>query len=246
MKQNVYDDPQFFAGYAELERSRHGLQAASEWPALRALLPPLAGVRALDLGCGFGAHCRFLREQGAASVVGVDLSERMLERARAASHDPAISWVCAAIEDVAYPDASFDLVFSSLAFHYVARWDVACREIFRMLAPGGALVFSCEHPMFTARAEQAWHVGPDGAKLHWPVDNYGDESPRRVSWFRDGVIKHHRSMAGIVNPLLDAGFVLRRLLEPVPSADLVAARPAWKDEPRRPMFLLVSATKGQG
>lgn len=244
MKQNVYDDPQFFAGYSELERSRAGLQAAGEWPALRAMLPPLAGVRALDLGCGFGAHCRFLREQGAGSVVGLDLSEKMLERARAASAgDAAISYVRAAIEDVDFPDASFDLVFSSLAFHYVARFDLACRAAFRLLAPGGAFVFSCEHPMFTARPEQAWHVGAGGEKLHWPVDNYCDEGPRAVSWFRDGVTKHHRTVAGIVNAVLDAGFVLRRLGEPVPSAEMVAARPAWKDEPRRPMFLLLSATK---
>jgi 2-polyprenyl-3-methyl-5-hydroxy-6-metoxy-1,4-benzoquinol methylase len=46
----------------------------------------------LDLGCGFGWFCRWARERGAASVLGVDLSDRMLARAKAASHDDAISY----------------------------------------------------------------------------------------------------------------------------------------------------------
>jgi 2-polyprenyl-3-methyl-5-hydroxy-6-metoxy-1,4-benzoquinol methylase len=63
----------------------------------------------LDLGCGFGHHYRWMREKGAASVVGVDLSERMLERARAMTSDSAIEYRCA-IEDLNLPPAGFDLV----------------------------------------------------------------------------------------------------------------------------------------
>lgn len=81
MKQNKYDDPAFFARYSEMARSVGGLQAAAEWPAFRGLLPDLRDKRVLDLGCGFGWHCRYAREQGARSVVGVDLSEKMLRRA---------------------------------------------------------------------------------------------------------------------------------------------------------------------
>ena len=83
MKENKYDDSVFFEQYSHMPRSEQGLSAAGEWPALKALLPELAGKRVLDLGCGFGWHCRYAAEHGAARVLGTDLSQRMLERARA-------------------------------------------------------------------------------------------------------------------------------------------------------------------
>ncbi|HXA96495.1 MAG TPA: class I SAM-dependent methyltransferase, partial [Candidatus Dormibacteraeota bacterium] len=83
MTQNIYDDAKFFEGYSRLPRSVEGLAGAPEWPALRALLPALRGLTVLDLGCGFGWFCRWAREQGTTRVVGVDVSERMLARARA-------------------------------------------------------------------------------------------------------------------------------------------------------------------
>ena len=73
MKQNKYDDPAFFANYSQMARSIGGLDAAGEWPAFRALLPTLRDKTVLDLGCGFGWHCRYAREQQARAVVGVDL-----------------------------------------------------------------------------------------------------------------------------------------------------------------------------
>jgi hypothetical protein len=93
MKQNKYDDPAFFANYSQMARSIGRLDEAGEWPAFRALLPTLAGKTVLDLGCGFGWHCRYAREQRARWVVGVDLSEKMLARARASTNDAAISFV---------------------------------------------------------------------------------------------------------------------------------------------------------
>ena len=69
MAQNIYDDPEFFERYSRLDRSVEGLAGAPEWPALRALLPDLRGLRVVDLGCGFGWFCRWAREQGAARVI---------------------------------------------------------------------------------------------------------------------------------------------------------------------------------
>src|SRR5438034_11057589 len=98
MPQNVYDNPDFFAGYSQLRRSREGLAGAPEWPTLRSMLPPLEGLRVLDLGCGFGAFARWARKNGADSVLGVDLSEKMLARARAQTQDPAVTYCLANIE----------------------------------------------------------------------------------------------------------------------------------------------------
>ena len=65
MKQNIYDDPKFFAGYSQMRRHESGLNMAVDQPAMRSLLPPLTNKRVLDLGCGFGKMCRYAIEQGA-------------------------------------------------------------------------------------------------------------------------------------------------------------------------------------
>ena len=119
MKENKYDDPTFFDKYSRMPRSKEGLAAAGEWHVLRRMLPSFEGKRVLDLGCGFGWHCRYAVEQGAASVVGVDLSERMLAEARAMTDSPAIQYLRMPIEAIDFPAGSFDVAISSLAFHYV-------------------------------------------------------------------------------------------------------------------------------
>ena len=80
--QNIYDDPAFFAGYATLERFGAGWERAAELGDLLGLLPEVAERRVLDLGCGAGQLAHHLATRGAAEVVGVDLSERMLALAR--------------------------------------------------------------------------------------------------------------------------------------------------------------------
>jgi SAM-dependent methyltransferase len=241
--QNKYDEPAFFAAYSSMPRSVAGLDAALEWHAFRALLPDLSARRVLDLGCGFGWHCRYARQQGAASVVGVYLSSRMLARARELTADPAIAYRRAAIEEISFLAGTFDVVISSLALHYVERFDLACRAVHHCLSTTGAFVLSVEHPIFTARAEQDWCHGPDGRRLHWPVDHYQQEGPRQTSWLADDVRKHHRTVATYLNTLIDAGFQVARLAEPQPPDAMLGAHPDAPDELRRPMFLLILAVK---
>ncbi|MFP5229990.1 MAG: class I SAM-dependent methyltransferase [Acidobacteriota bacterium] len=226
-----------------MPRSAAGLDAAGEWPALRAMLPDLRDRRILDLGCGFGWHCRYAREQGAGRVVGVDLSEKMLARARAETHDPAIEYRRQAIEDINFPAGSFDVVISSLALHYIERVDRVCQRVHDCLVSGGAFVLSVEHPVFTALEFQDWHYGADGKPQHWPVDRYADQGPRRTRWLTEGVIKYHRTVSAWINTLLECGFTLRRVEEPAPTADALTERPEWIDERRRPMFLLMAAER---
>jgi len=243
VKQNKYDDPEFFASYSQMPRSVRGLEAASEWPVLRALLPDLRHKRLLDLGCGFGWHCRYAREGQARRVVGVDLSENMLARAADMTADPAIEYRRSAIEDIEFLPGEFDVAFSSLALHYVERFDAVCRKIHEFLTPGGAFVFSVEHPIFTALAAQQWHFGPNGERLHWPVDDYHTEGPRHTHWLADDVVKYHRTVATYVNTLIDSGFRISKLLEPEPSPELLAEHPELIDERRRPIFLLIAADR---
>src|SRR6185503_10125862 len=107
----------------ELPRSKLGLDGAPEWPALRAMLPDMRGLRVVDLGCGFGWFCRWARDAGAAQVLGIDVSEKMLKRAKADASKPGISYQKADLDELQLPAASFDLAYSSLAFHYLVRLD---------------------------------------------------------------------------------------------------------------------------
>src|SRR5947199_10439477 len=118
MAQNIYDKPDFFEGYSRLNRSVHGLQGAPEWPTLQAMLPDMRGLRVVDLGCGFGWFCRWARAQGAARILGLDISEKMLARARSVPI-PGIAYEQVDLERLSLPTGSFDLAYSSLAFHYV-------------------------------------------------------------------------------------------------------------------------------
>src|SRR5499427_1839668 len=140
MTQNIYDNPEFFAGYSRLGRSVEGLEGAPEWPALRALLPDLRDLRVVDLGCGFGWFCRWARQQGAAQVLGIDVSERMLARARASTQDTAITYTRADMEHLELSPESFNLVYSSLALHYIEHLNELLSEVYRSLIPGGSLV----------------------------------------------------------------------------------------------------------
>lgn len=242
--QNIYDNPDFFAGYARLPRSAQGLRAVFEWPAFQRLLPTsLRDLRILDLGCGLGYFAREARARGARFVVGVDISERMLKAAQAETNDPGIIYLQANLEHFAPDPAAFDLVASSLALHYLADYPSIVRRVAASLAPGGRFVFSVEHPIYTAAGTTAWHIGPDGGAQHWPVDHYRDEGERRTNWIVDGVVKYHRTVETYVNGLLDAGLRLVRLEEPEAEPALLTEKPELRQERRRPPFLLLAAGK---
>lgn len=241
MRENKYDDPVFFEQYGKMPRSEKGLAAAGEWRQFRAMFPDLAGKRVLDLGCGYGWHCRYAAEMGAAHVLGTDISERMLAEAKRRTSFPNVQYRLAAIEDVALPEASFDVVVSSLALHYVRSFPDVAVMVRRILAPGGHFVFSVEHPVFTAQGPQQWFCDAEGNRLHWPVDDYFREGGRQAAFLGETVTKYHRTLTTYVSGLLDAGFELTGLTEPTPSQELLDAVPEMRDELRRPMMLLASA-----
>lgn len=242
LAQNIYDKPEFFQGYSGLARSVRGLDGAPEWPAIRALLPDLAGRQVVDLGCGFGWFARWARAQGAASVLGIDLSENMLARARAETADPAIRYQRADLETLDLPPKAFDLAYSSLAFHYVKDFGRLAGTIFRSLRPGSALVFTIEHPIYMASTRPGWLDRDDGGRV-WPVDHYAVEGERRTDWFAKDVLKYYRRLATTVNALIDAGFTIRRLVEWSPTPEELENQPDLADEIQRPMMLLVAAGK---
>jgi SAM-dependent methyltransferase len=241
MTQNIYDNLAFFTGYSQLPRSIEGLDGAPEWPALRALLPPIRGLRVLDLGCGFGWFCRWAAGQGASHALGLDVSENMLARARADTKDERIIYERADLEQLGLPAGAFDLAYSSLALHYIEHLAALFATVGRALVSTGMFVFSVEHPIYTAPARPGWSV--DGRRKIWPVDDYLAEGPRTTDWLAKGVIKQHRTIGTYVNMLIRTGFQLTHLEEWGPSEGQIAARPTFADDRLRPPFLLVAARR---
>ncbi|MFQ3452431.1 class I SAM-dependent methyltransferase [Bradyrhizobium sp. UFLA01-814] len=242
MAQNIYDNPDFFAGYSQLPRQIRGLDGAPEWPSIRAMLPTISGKRVVDLGCGFGWTSRWMRKQGATSVLGLDLSENMISRAKADTHDPEIEYRIADLETVELPGAAFDLAYSALTFHYIRDFSRLVRMVHQALVPGAHMVFTIEHPIFMAAVHPQWIADEEGRKT-WLVNGYSIEGERQTDWFAKGVIKYHRTIGTTLTTLIRSGFRILAVEEFAPSPEQITQTPELEEELERPMMLLVSAQR---
>lgn len=243
MKENKYDNDKFFEEYSRFPRSVEGLNAAGEWYELKKMLPNFEGKRVLDIGCGFGWHCIHAAEQGASYVLGTDISKKMLAVAKEKTTFSNVEYRLLAMEDMDFSPDSFDIAISSLAFHYTPDFSGICKRISRCLTSAGAFVFSVEHPVFTARSGQDWVYDDEKNPIHWPVDNYFMEGRRDALFLGEHITKYHKTLTTYLNTVLQTGFSITKIIEPEPAKHLLDAVPGMRDELRRPVMLLVSATK---
>lgn len=259
--QNIYDNNDFFKSYATLQRSQQGLAGAKEWPIVRDMaLGPQRSIKdykVLDLGCGYGWFARWARDAGAAHITAVDVSKNMIQKARdfetqSPAPETPISYGIADLETITLASEStqYDLVYSSLTFHYIHDLDRLFRQIRGCIRPGGRLVFSVEHPICTAPvapgpAFQRSAETKDGAEAEaafWPLNSYCEEGPRYTSWLgTDGVRKYHRTLESYLALLRESGFALTELKEWTVSREDVVQEPEYAVERHRPYFLLVAA-----
>jgi SAM-dependent methyltransferase len=263
MSQNIYDKPQFFTSYSTLPRSVNGLASAPEWPTLRSLLGPIQNKRVLDLGCGFGWFCRWARDEGKASQIkGLDLSENMVAKAKKFDEENELGKDAVEIEyGIADLETlklngkqEWDIVFSSLTFHYLQDWRRIVREIHGALSQGGRFVFSVEHPIYTAPsavnpqfldipAGDKSEANTEASKI-WPLSSYAVEGERKRTWLdADGVRKYHRTIDTYLTVLIEEGFGIRAVKEWMPTAETLKEKPEWIGERDRPMFLLIGVVK---
>ncbi len=243
-KQNIYDNDIFFAGYKKIRDNKINANNLFEIPALFSMMPDLKGKRVLDLGCGFGEHCKQFIHRGAQKVVGIDISEKMLEVARKENSDPGITYINMPMEEIAQLNERFDVVVSSLAFHYVEDFSGVVRSIYDMLDADGILIFSQENPLCTCHSgDNRWTRDENGKKLYLNLADYGIEGERESVWFVDNVKKYHRTFSTIINTLIEVGFSVEKMIEPLPTDELLEQYPDYRDLFHKPDFLLLRVKK---
>lgn len=245
-RQNIYDDNVFFKSYRQL-RTKVNENEIIEIPTLFKMLPSLNGFNILDMGCGYGEHCIKYVEMGANSVMGIDISEKMLEIAKRENSSLKIFYKKLAIEDLSKLNHSFDLIVSSLALHYVEDFNEVLEQVYRLLNKNGSFIFSQEHPINTCFSYgNRWTKDEDGNKLYANISNYSINGKRESRWFKDGVIKYHRTFSSILNTIIKSGFTVEQVSEPIPSDEIIEEYPEYEDYIHKPNFLLIKARKQDG
>ena len=204
-----------------------------ERPAMVSMWPDLTGKRVLDAGCGPGVYAELLLARGA-SVVSVDISERMLEQARQRLGPAADLRLVDLTQPLTmFTDAEFDFINAPLCLDYIEDWRTLLTEFRRILRPGGRLQFSCAHPAFDAE--------------YFQTEQYFSVEPVVGVWRGFGpsvsVPAYRRSLQEILMPIVEARFHLEKVIEPLPTAEFEKADLRhFRELSRRPSFLCIQAS----
>ena len=136
-------------------------------------------------------------------------------------------------------------LISSLAFHYVEDFDGAVKKIYDKLNTGGNFIFSQENPINTTYSGEIprWTRDENGKKIYVNLSNYAREGKRESEWFVEGIKKYHRMFSTIVNTLTENGFIIEKMIEPIPTDEILERFPEKEDLFHKPDFLLVKAKK---
>jgi len=243
-KQNIYDNEEFFNGYSQIRNKENNANNVFEKPALFSLLPDLKDKTILDLGCGYGENCIEFIKKGSRKVIGIDISKKMLEVAKMKNCDPKIEYKNIPMEEIGNLKKKFDIVVSSLAIHYIEDYSGLIKNVYKLLNKNGLLVFSQENPLNTCfTTGKRWTRDENGKKIFANISNYGIDGERESTWFIDNVKKYHRTFSTIMNTLIEKGFEVQKIIEPVPTKEILKKYPEYKDLFHKPDFLLVKAVK---
>ena len=248
MKQNIYDNKEFAKEYDKMRNEKKGYNANDliEIPNFRNLVPDVKGKRILDLGCGYGENDRYYKDLGADYILGIDISEHMLEIAKKENNMDGIEYKKMAMEDISNITEKFDIVISSLAIHYVKDYNKLVKDIYNLLDEDGMFVFSQDHPLRIANIFEPWmekNYTEINGKWFLLVSDYNRTGLREKKWYDISVQKYHRNFSEIINGLVEAGFKIDKILEPLPNKEMVEKVPKYIHQYDRPFFLFVRVKK---
>jgi SAM-dependent methyltransferase len=228
-------------------------------PAFLRLLPPVAGLRGIDIGCGEASNTRAVAARGA-RITALDVAPSFLAAAAATeAADPrGIRFVQGSALLLPFADGSFDFATAFMCLMDVPQPDAALAEAARILRPGGFLQFSILHPSYTGpgrrvlrnAAGDAYAIElreaalPDGAVEQWRFSGAPPALRDAHPPFR--VPRFDRSLAWWLNAVAGAGLNLEAAEEPVADAETAARVPTVADTRIAPLFLILRARKPGG
>lgn len=243
--QNIYDNKKFYDDYIAMRETGVNANELLEIPVMKELLPNLKGKTVLDLGCGYGELSRYFVELGAKQVVACDISQNMINLAREKNNHPNIEYKILSMENLSSLEGKFDVIFSSLAFHYIEDYNKLIKDINAHLKKKGILLFSQEHPLATAPTisdSKKNKIDIDG-KRFFLISDYNVETKRDLDWNVSGVIKYHRNFKTTINTLINNGFELICIDESSARPEAVKKVEKYIYQNDRPYFLFVKAMK---
>jgi len=129
----------------------------------------------LDVGCGTGEQTQKLQAYySTAHLTGIDIAPGMIELAR--RRHPALEFSCASVNHLPFSAHSFDLVFSNMCFHWCNDLTQIFKECYRVLRPGGLLIFSMAGPDTLKELRASWAEIDHYPHVHYFPDlhNVGD------------------------------------------------------------------------
>lgn len=205
-------------------------------PAFLGLLPPVGGLRGLDVGCGEGTNTRAVARLGA-KMSAIDVAPAFVTAALESERtEPlGIDYAVADARALPFAAAQFDFAVAFMSLMDVPQVERALLEIARVLRPGGFLQFSILHPCFTLRRRRVWD-GPDGPRIElsgyferetWTEQwTFGAAPPAEAArWPKFRTPCYGLTLEDWFTALHHAGFVVERLAEPRASKADVAAQP---------------------
>lgn len=242
----IYDDESFFNNYIDLRNAENNYNDLIEQPIVFELLGDIKDKQVMDIGCGYGAMTIKIANSGAGKVLGIDVSEKMIEKGIKENSHPHITYKVLSADELCSIHEKFDVVVSCLAIHYIENFEKLFADVYGLLNVGGEFIFSMEHPMYTAsKFTQQWITDPDSnIATGFVTDHYGDEGIRNISWLGKNITKYHHKVDTVFNALITAGFYFDKVIEPSPSKELIEKVPKTAHELHRPAYLIVKCRKG--
>jgi SAM-dependent methyltransferase len=237
---SFYDDEAVFATYIRHRQRSDTPNDTLEKPVILDLVGAIAHKHILDLGCGDAAIGRELLQNGAASYVGIEGSQKMFALAKQMLIGTSGKAILRRIEDWKSQPKAFDLVLARLSLHYIADLAPIFLNIFQTLVCGGRFVFSVEHPVITS-CDRGWNAGT--LRQDWIVDDYFSTGLRVTNWLDSTVQKYHRTIEDYFHLLQNAGFQVENLREANPQRDNFHDPQTYERRKRIPLFLILAARK---
>jgi SAM-dependent methyltransferase len=238
--ENIHNDTISIKSYDEMAKYYADFVDTKPWnayyerPAILSLLSNIKNKKVLDLGCAGGWYTKHLLDNGA-DVTAIDVNKNMVEitKKRIQNKCPVIQADINNKLDFIH-DGSIDIVLASLVLHYIKNIDKVYFEINRILRTSGEIIFSIHHPlmefvyfkrenyMATELLEDDWKMGEEEIKVQF----------------------YRRPLSKTLQPLIDNGFSIEKILEPEPTQEFKEKLPeAYERLLKRPDFLFIKARK---